>query len=245
MILVAAVAAVAAVLGGANYLFGPKVPLYEFQVLWPPLFLPTGWNELSATLYAQVELQNDNVVRTNVHAASFDLFFPDWNNNLVHFGHVQDLAQYQHNATSNDAIWSMAPHKLFSVKDSVRLRIPLSSLITILSHLLYQAATGGGVLHLPSTGIVHLKAPTAKLTMAMICDTSLNLITMKMQGKACVMKHLTPGWKHMEEQVKTMQHHALHTLKWNPDTWSVLGDRRTPTHAMANANTKTSNMVSR
>jgi hypothetical protein len=228
MILVAAIAAFAAVLGGANYLLGPKVPLYEFQVLWPPLFLPTGWNELSTTLYAQVELQNDNVVHTNVHAASFDLFFPDWNNGLVHFGHVQDLAQYQHNTTSNDAIWSMAPHQLFSVKDSVRLRIPLSSLMTILSHLIYQAVSGGGVVHLPSTGIVHIKAPAAKLTMGMICDTSLNLLTMKMQGKACAMKHLAPGWKVMAEQVSIMQQHVIHTLQWNPETLSVLGNRKSP-----------------
>jgi hypothetical protein len=253
MILVAAItAAVAAVLGGANYLFGPKVPLYEFQVLWPPLFLPTGWNELSATLYAHVELQNDNVVRTNVHAASFDLFFPDWDHHLVHFGHVQDLAQYQHNATSPEAIWSMAPHNLFSTQDSVRLQIPLSNLLTILSHLLYQAVIGGGVIHLPSTGVVHIKAPHAKLTMAMICDTTLHLVTMKMEGKACAIQHLTPGWKVMQDQVRMMQQHATHKVHWNPETWSVLGSehhrRSTPstttttasaTHAMVNANTKT------
>ena len=98
MVVVAtAIVAIFGALLGANYLLGPKVPLYEFQVLRLPLLWWTKWGEVSTTLYAQIQLHNDNVVRTNVHAASFDLFFPNtWTkgNDLVHIGHVMNINQY-------------------------------------------------------------------------------------------------------------------------------------------------------
>lgn len=245
--IIVTIATIVAVLGGANYLFGPKVPLYQFQVLWPPLLYPTGWNELSTTLYAQIQLQNDNIVRTNIHAASFDLFFPGWNNQLVHIGHVQDMAQYQLNATSKDVVWSMPAKQLFSIQDTVRLRIPISSILSILSHLMYLAIIGGGTIPLPSTGVVHIKAAPllTKITMAMVCDTTLNVIAMQMQGQACTMRHLTPGWLDMEDQVYMMQDYALRVLEWNSETLTVLGSSssssksHTTTRPLVDANQKT------
>lgn len=231
MVVVAtAIVAIFGALLGANHLLGPKVPLYEFQVLRLPLLWWTKWGEVSTTLYAQIQLHNDNVVRTNVHAASFDLFFPNtWTegNDLVHIGHVMNINQY-YGKDEATVVWSMPAKELFTIKDSVRLQIPISRFMTVLSSLLYVAVTHGGIIPLPSTGIVHIIAPPphAKGTMAMVCDTTLNVWSLSLHGQACTMKHFLPGWWNMTNQVDQLQHYALEVLEWNPSTHSVLGSKK-------------------
>eukprot|EP00565_Helicotheca_tamesis_P005731 CAMPEP_0185726866 /NCGR_PEP_ID=MMETSP1171-20130828/2716_1 /TAXON_ID=374046 /ORGANISM="Helicotheca tamensis, Strain CCMP826" /LENGTH=284 /DNA_ID=CAMNT_0028395307 /DNA_START=262 /DNA_END=1116 /DNA_ORIENTATION=- len=47
--------------------------------------------QLSATLRAGFQIENDNFVGADVHSALVDLYYPDWNGNLVHIGKLTEI----------------------------------------------------------------------------------------------------------------------------------------------------------
>jgi hypothetical protein len=223
MIPVIICASIVALLGtGAFYIAAPKIPVYEFVVLYPPLlWFGDTWGEIKATLYAKLYIQNKNVIPSDVHAATFDLFFPTWDGDFVQFGHVVD--RYQPN-TPTEGFWKLKANDLFQIEDSVILRIPLKNLSYIFSHLLYQIFRGSGVLNVMSTGVTHISTPkgNVKVTLTFICDTNLNVFTNRMVGSSCAIDKLTPGkWVDMVKVTKAMLAYAL-TLHPDPIEGTVL-----------------------
>lgn len=206
-------------------MFAPKIPVYEFAVLYPPLiWFGDTWGELKATLHAELRVQNENVIQSDVHAATFDLYFPTWNGDYVQLGHVEDRFQGEPNYTTpKEGFWKMKPKELFKAKDSVVLRISLRNLLKILTHLLYRAFRGSGTVHVMSTGITHITTPkNMKFTLTFICDTNLNIITNKMLGSDCSIDKLSPGvWGNMTRVTEDLQAYAV-TLHPDPVNGTVL-----------------------
>lgn len=212
MVVVFLGAAVLAVLARTAMIVAPKIPVYEFAVLYPPLlWFGDSWGELKATLHAQLSLQNPNVIQSDVHAATFDLYFPTWEGDFVHFAHVEDVYQRAPNYTiPKEGFWKIKPRELFQLQDKVVLRIGLSNLCRILSHLLYQVFRGGGMLNIVSTGATLISTPPhMKHTLTFVCDTDLNAITNKMVGSDCVVDKLSAGrWSNLTQVADEMQAYA-------------------------------------
>jgi hypothetical protein len=213
-------AALVAVLARTSMMLAPKIPVYEFAVLYPPLlWFGDTWGELKTTLYAQLSLHNPNVIQSDVYAATFDLYFPTWDGDFIHFAHVEDKYQAAASAevtpakplnytTPKEGFWKIKPRELFELKDQVELRIGLGNLFKILSHLIYQLFRGGGMLHIVSTGVTHITTPV-KFTLTFLCDADLNVITNKMVGSDCVVDKLSPGrWENMTAVAENMQAYA-------------------------------------
>lgn len=217
-------AAIVALLGTATVLLAPKIPVYEFAVIYPPiLWFGDSWAELKATLHAKLHIQNKNLIQSDVHAATFDLFFPTWDGDFVHLAHVED--RHQPN-TPKEGFWKIKPNGLFETIDSVILRIPWRNLHQIFSHLLYQLYRGRGTLHIVSTGVTHISTPSPKgmmkFTLTFVCDTNLNAITNRMVGTHCAVNQLSPGrWGNMTKVTETMHSYAL-TLHPDPVNGTVL-----------------------
>jgi len=215
-------AAIVALLGTASVLLAPKIPVYEFAVLYPPLlWFGDSWGELKATLHAKLKIQNENKIQSDVHAAMFDLYFPTWDGDFVQLGHVED--RHRPN-TPKDGFWKIKPMELFEIHDSVVLRIRFANIYKIFSHLLYQLVRGRGMLHVMSTGVTHISTPKSnmKLTLTFVCDTDLNAITNRMVGSSCAVDKLTPGrWADLTEVGEKMHAYAT-TLHPDPIHGTVL-----------------------
>lgn len=75
----------------AVHLLKPKLPTYRFQIqkMAPKIINRT----FKAKLGADVQMENHNYVHIDIHALSFDLFYPDRTGSLNHIGHVHDKEQ--------------------------------------------------------------------------------------------------------------------------------------------------------
>lgn len=215
-------AAMVALLGTVSVMLAPKIPVYEFAVLYPPIiWFGDSWDELKTTLHAKLHIQNKNLIQSDVHAAMFDLYFPTWNGDFVQLGHVEDR---HHPNTPKEGFWKIKPNEVFETTDSVILRIKLSNIYQIFSHLLYQLIRGRGMLHIMSTGMTHISTPKGnmKFTLTFVCDTNLNAITNRMVGSHCAVDQLSPGrWANLTKVTETMHTYAA-TLHPDPINGTVL-----------------------
>lgn len=69
--------------------FQPRLPQYSFRVR----SLVPRWSKRRVQVGAGVKMHNDNFVAIDIHALSFDMFYPDWKGRLQHIGHVHDVKQ--------------------------------------------------------------------------------------------------------------------------------------------------------
>jgi hypothetical protein len=205
----------------------PKVPLYQFRVRNLPWFRWRG-GELTAKLSADVHMHNDNYMKTDIHALAFDLYFPNWNGQMHHIGHVRDRAHYKASeewkafntsiVTPEVPLWTMNARQSFVTQDEVHLRIPPRQMLKSMGHLIWQIIKGGGSLTVPSTGVIHVKASSsAKVTISIMCNNTLNVFTMAMEGNECVMNKLATGWNHIDTEI-----HRLRRLQLQPVETSIL-----------------------
>lgn len=89
--------------GGAVYLavsvmtmmMNPDIPTYQAEVLNWPRFTFKSLYELEAIIHTSLRIRYNNHVTTDVHAATIDLYYPDWNGQLTRIGQVQDQYQQQ------------------------------------------------------------------------------------------------------------------------------------------------------
>lgn len=209
--------------------FAPKIPVFEFVVLRPPLiWFGDSWNELRIDLHVEIKVQNENVIQSDVHAAIFDLYFPDWHGDFVHFGHVEDrFLRCTNCITPINGFWKVLPRELFEVRDTLVLRIPVSNLWKIFKRLLHQVFRGDGIrmINIMSTSVLHLTTPpsSVKLTVTLICDTSLDLLTTRLSGNDCVIHDLNPAtWKNLTLATSQMQAYAIDSLQPDPLNGTVI-----------------------
>lgn len=227
MVAVAIGAAILATFTGFILSFA-KIPVFEVVVLRPPLvWFGESWTELKIELQTEIKVKNENVITSDVHAVIFDFYFPSSDHgDFVHFGHAEDKFQNCVNCmTPNNGFWKILPRELFQVRDTIVLRIPLPNLSSIITNLLYQAVRGSGIIKVMSTGVLHLTTPSSsvKLTVTLICDTYLNLLTATLSGNDCAIHEMNPAtWKNLTLIASQMQAYAVTSLRPNPANGTVL-----------------------
>ena len=208
----------------------PRVPLYEFRVRSLPLFSLRG-GELQTVIKADVLMQNDNFVKTDIHAIAFDLYYPTWDGTLHHIGHVRDRAHHMastseyntlNTTTPETPLWTMHARQSFQTRDEVHLRVPTRTMVKSLGHLLWQLMRGGGLITVPSSGVAHVKSSSAKVTISMTCDNTLNALTMKLEGRQCTLSKLASGWLDMDDEADRMR---WQTLQLKPRDGSIVPEK--------------------
>jgi hypothetical protein len=244
------VAMIAALFGMGAHVLKPRLPQYTFQVKEFPLlrWINGNWK---TRIGAGVKLQNDNYVPIDVHALSFDLFYPDWQGTLVHIGQVQDKHQQQtqpqqpqqgqrvvskplptqpdvpptstdnhktsgvargvvdadtqqqtqHSTTTTKSfhkpptLWKLLPRAQFETLDEVFMQHFNMGHVSVLSSLSWDIFQKRGLLDIPSGGVIQIKAnQKLPLTMSIICENTLDLWTLEMQGVTCELSNIEVGW---------------------------------------------------
>ena len=174
----------------------PRLPKYTFRI---QRIMPTWISKrgLNAKLGSNVKLHNDNYVPIDIHALSFDLFYEDWYGQLDHIGQVTDLFQYEEESKEgikpSPALWAMGPRQAFETTDDVFM-LPAGGL-NVISSLSWDLVKSGGVVHVPSSGVIHVKAnKKIPMTLSILCDNSLDTWSLEMQGLSCELDALELGW---------------------------------------------------
>lgn len=212
----------------------PKVPLFNVQVMNLP-WLSWKSGEIHTTLKADVHMENVNYVKTDIHAIAFDVYFPTFQGDMQHIGHVRDKAHYKASTehktidtksitTPETPLWTMHARKTFKTQDDMHMRVPPKQMLRSIGNLLWQAIKGRGIITMPATGVAHVKASnSAKVTISMICDNEMNVFTMNMQGRKCTLDKLVTGWIHMDDEADRLR---AHTLRLTPtDDGSILPEK--------------------
>jgi hypothetical protein len=198
-------------------LFKPRLPQYSFQI---QRIIPKFMNRrFKAKLGADVKMQNDNYVPIDIHALSFDIFYPDWNDRLHLIGHVHDTKQHQEqqqyqsvNEVDSDSssstppppLWALLPRKLFETRDDVMMQ-PHGGL-GVLTSLSWDLVKKWGMVEVPSSGVIHAKAHSrVPLTLSILCANTLNTWTLEMVGRTCNLDALAIGWDPLPEALEKLR----------------------------------------
>jgi hypothetical protein len=182
-------------------------------------------------LTTNVAFFNDNYLSIHVHALSFDLFYMDWNDSLVHIGTVHDKQQAQQQQQQQQAVdeekvshrspstapvlWKIPPRADFATTDDIYLAPYIGSVIRTIAQLAFAIYKGGGRVMVPSTGVAHIKASrgAAPFTVSIVCDNMLDTWNMQIIGLECALRELKPGWLDLNVAVERLRGHALDTLR--------------------------------
>ena len=185
----------------------PRLPSFSFKVL---KMYPTLLHDSTPAFNvgAKIELHNANFITAAVHAFTFDMFYPDWEEKLRYVGQVTDQRQKEPPATeetktktknksssTSDPIWVLGPRSDFEIFDDV-IMVPTNAGSKVFSSLSWDVFQNSGALQVPLSGVFHIKANgKIPLSMSMICDNNL-LDTWKMEfrGISCRLDFVGPGW---------------------------------------------------
>ena len=75
-----------------------------------------------------------------------------------------------------------------------------------MSSLTWDIFKFGGVVHLPSSGVIHMKAnKQIPMTLSMLCDNALDAWTMEVQGLSCQLDNLELGWSDLSTAIDKMR----------------------------------------
>ncbi len=215
----------------AAFLLYPRLPQYSFQIR---SVSPRWYQELGfrAKLGAKVQLKNDNHIDIDIHALSFDLYYPDLSGNIQLLGNVQDtrlreihllqqkeifdtakldsaetivaLVEDPALASAESPLWHLGARKQFETYDSV-LMAPIGGL-SVIAKLVWDMIQNWGVLQVQSTGAVHLKASgQMPMTLNILCDNLLNAWTLEMRGMHCELDRLDIGWKNIPNSMELLR----------------------------------------
>jgi hypothetical protein len=202
-------------LGGFYQVFKPRLPQYTFQIqTFFPKFL-TSNAKLAYQLTSDIQMHNDNFIAISIYALSFDLFYPDWQQRLHHIGQVTDSRQQEEPDEDFDTpLWVLPPRQNFQTVDDV-IMIPNGG-AKVMSSLSWDAISKGGMLQIPLSGVIHVKANgKIPVTMGMICDNMLNMWNLQVQGLSCQIAFLKPGWSDLEIAGERLRQ-KMENVLWRP-----------------------------
>jgi hypothetical protein len=173
----------------------------------------------------------------DVHALSFDVFYPDWNEeSLAFIGRVQDRQQQQevavvgvippteppqqspskasktrNKSAAKQPLWQIHPRADFSVTDDIYMAPAFQQMLYSLPGIVRGMWRDGGTsLIVPTTGVAHIKASStrAPFTVSFVCDNLLNAWSMSVTGFECSLFNLQPGWVHLEHAIHAVNEHV-------------------------------------
>lgn len=198
----------------------PRLPKFSLTVKnIYPTFLEDSTPALSVG--TKIKMYNGNFITAAVHAFTFDLYYPEWDNELRYIGQVTDLRQQQTQLkpqqenngnvtvttkTDSNPIWVLSPRADFEVVDDVML-IPSNAGTKVFSSLTWDVIKKRGILHLPLSGVFHIKANgILKLSMSMICeDNLLDAWKMEFESISCEMDYVGLGWTDLTKESERLQ----------------------------------------
>jgi len=183
---------------GMYQILKPRLPQYTLRIRTVfPTFLKNA--TLAYQMGSDVQMHNHNFVSIHIHALTFDLFYPDWNNRLHHVGQVTDARQQEDPEEDFDSpIWVLPPRQDFQTLDNV-IMIPKGG-ASVMSSLSWDLLQNRAILQVPLSGIIHVKANgKIPVTMGMICDNLVDVWNMEVQGLSCTIDSVKPGWSDMAE----------------------------------------------
>mmetsp|Transcript_25371 Transcript_25371/g.54108 ORF Transcript_25371/g.54108 Transcript_25371/m.54108 type:complete len:251 (+) Transcript_25371:152-904(+) len=196
----------------------PRLPTFSFKVL--KLYPKLLHNSTPAfNVGANIQLHNANFITAAVHAFTFDMYYPDWEEKLQSIGQVTDTKQKEPqriedtiNASKTkrdkkkDAIWTLGPRRAFETIDDV-IMVPTNAGSKVFSSLSWDAFQKSGVLQLPLSGVFHIKANgKIPLSMSMICDNNvLDTWRMEFQGISCRLDAVGPGWTDLAKESERLR----------------------------------------
>ena len=211
--------------------FRPRLPQFSFQVqsIYPTLLHDST---PAFNIGANIKLYNGNYITAAVHAFTFDLYYPDWDEKLSYIGQVTDVKQKQKqpvvenkNSTKvkNDdkAIWILSPRMDFEVIDDV-IMVPTNAGTKVFSSLSWDVFKKSGIIQIPLSGVFHIKANgKIKLSMSMICDNNiLDTWKMKFQGVSCHMDFVGVGWTNLTKESERLRSKIINTT-WRADDYPI------------------------
>ncbi len=189
----------------------PRLPTFSFKVL---KLYPTLLHDSSAAINvnAKIELHNSNFITAEVHAFTFDLYYPDWEEKLQYIGQVTDTRQKERPAIEatptkkskkgkKDAIWVLGPREDFEVVDDV-IMVPTNAGSKVFSNMGWDVFQKSGVVQVPLSGVFHIMA-NGKIpaSMSMICDNNLlDTWNMEFEGISCRLDFVGPGWINLTDE---------------------------------------------
>jgi len=195
----------------------PRLPSFSFTVLnlYPTLL---HGSTPAFNVGAKIQLHNSNFITAAVHAFTFDLYYPDWEEKLKYIGQVTDKRQKERAVTEekmintttisseDNAIWVLGPRRDFEIDDEV-IMVPTNAGTKVFSSLSWDIFQMSGILQIPLSGVFHIKANgKVPLSMSMICDNNL-LDTWKLefQGISCRMDWVGPGWISLDKEANRLR----------------------------------------
>mmetsp|Transcript_13114 Transcript_13114/g.30890 ORF Transcript_13114/g.30890 Transcript_13114/m.30890 type:complete len:244 (+) Transcript_13114:89-820(+) len=209
----------------------PRLPTFSFKIL---KLYPTLLQDSTPVLNvgAKIQLHNANFITAAVHAFTFDMYYPDWEDRLQYIGQVTDTRQKQtqdaqpaaNTTESNkDAIWILAPRRNFEVLDVVYM-IPTNAGSKVLSSLSWDAFRNKGVLQFPLSGVFHIKANGKfPLSMSMICDNNLlDTLKLEFQGISCNLDFVGLGWTNLTKESARLRSKLEDTV-WRAEDYTIPG----------------------
>ena len=185
----------------------PRLPTFSFKIL---KLYPTLLHDSTPAINvgAEIKLHNSNFITAAVHAFTFDMYYPDWEDKLQYIGQVTDTRQKakpvaaEESATKKskrrskkDAIWVLAPRKDFEIIDDV-LMVPTNAGSKVFSNLAWEMYQKSAVVQVPLSGVFHIMA-NGKIpaSMSMICENNLlDAYNMEFEGISCHLDFVGPGW---------------------------------------------------
>ena len=186
----------------------PRLPSFSFKVL---KLYPTLLHDSTPAFNvgANIQLHNANFITAAVHAFTFDLYYPDWEEKLRYIGQVTDKRQKESpplaettnttkTAKNKAPIWELAPRADFEIIDDV-IMVPTNAGSKVFSSLSWDVFQKSGVLQVPLSGVFHIKANgKIPLSMSMICDNNvLDTWKMEFQGISCRLDSVGLGWTNL------------------------------------------------
>ena len=210
----------------------PKLPTFSFKILklYPTLLQDST---PAFNVGAKIQLHNANFITAAVHAFTFDMYYPDWEDKLQSIGQVTDTRQkaiqeadvaVNNTNGNNGAIWILAPRRDFEAVDDV-IMIPTNAGSKVFSSLSWDAFRKKGVLQLPLSGVFHIKANgKIPLSMSMICDNNLlDTFEMSFQGISCNLDFVGPGWINLTDESARLRSKLENTV-WRAEDYTIPGN---------------------
>ncbi|KAL3937775.1 MAG: hypothetical protein SGARI_001992 [Bacillariaceae sp.] len=214
MVAIGSLSIILLAVAGLFQLLKPKLPQYTFRIrkLYPK-FLKDG--TLAYQMKSDVTMHNDNFISIHIYALAFDLFYPDWTERLHHVGTVTDKRQQEEPDEDFDTpIWVLPPRHDFETMDDV-IMIPKGG-AKVMSSLSWDILQKKGVLQVPLSGLIHVKANGhIPVTMGMICDNLLDAWKMEVQGLSCKIDSLAPGWSDLNVAGEKLRL-KMEDMPWTP-----------------------------
>lgn len=106
-------------------------------------------------------------------------------------------------------LWALQARQAFETIDNVLLQPEVMSL-SLLGNLSWDLFQLGGVITLPSSGVIHVKANRqVPLTLSILCDNLLNTWTMELEGRSCSLEAMDFGWMDMDNSVQRLRQKVM------------------------------------